>query len=265
MALTLTHATLARVDELFRYKASDLELPAFPGYTRDQWGIKAHNRPWIVEAGQFTSGQRIAEVGGAYSRLPEYLGERFAVEPWVIDDFGLHSGEPLWSRWGNPHDLPGMHPTVRYSFHRMGNYSPEIPARYFDRIFSVSTLEHIQRPYRLDVLKDMHRCLAPRGIELHTIDVSVPQVRRLFAQWASRLAPVVQRLDRRFQNDIDEWLGLFSRSGVLITSKAPSLLRLLDRATLVESPDVVYRFYPPVDSPKPYRPGASLLLVIEDL
>jgi hypothetical protein len=52
---------------------------------------------------------------------------------------------------------------------------------------------------------------------------------------------------------------------VRIKARAPSLLELLDRSTLVESPDVVYRFYPPNDAPKQYAPAASLLLVIEDL
>ena len=62
--LVLTDVHLATVDELFRYKSRGFELERFPGYTPDQWGIKAHNRPWIEEAGDFAKGQRIIEVGG---------------------------------------------------------------------------------------------------------------------------------------------------------------------------------------------------------
>lgn len=62
--LMLTHAAMATVDELFRYKSEGSILDDFPGYTHDQWGIKAHNRPGIEEAGQFAKGQKVIEVGG---------------------------------------------------------------------------------------------------------------------------------------------------------------------------------------------------------
>ena len=68
--LTLTKASLARTEELFKFKVDNIELPPFPGYTSDQWGIKAHNRSYIINAGNFQSGERVIEVGGAYSTLP---------------------------------------------------------------------------------------------------------------------------------------------------------------------------------------------------
>ena len=116
--LVLTHASLATVDELFRYKAQGFDLPPFPGYTADQWGIKAHNRPWIVESGDWEKGQRVIEVGGAYSRLPEWLGTEYGVEPWIGDDFGEAGGETeMWSRSGRPEGaaqtVPDSHLCVR--------------------------------------------------------------------------------------------------------------------------------------------------------
>lgn len=77
MQATLTSAKFATIQELFEYKQRRQPLKPFPGYTDDQWGIKAHNRPWIEAMGQFKPGERIAEVGGAYSLLPEYLAERY--------------------------------------------------------------------------------------------------------------------------------------------------------------------------------------------
>lgn len=261
----MTHASLATVSELFSYKAAGFELPEFPGYSTDQWGIKAHNRPWIEAMGRFGHGLRIAEVGGAYSRLPEYLGKKYNLEPWVIDDFGIGSDEPIWSRWGNPTELPAKYPTVRYSFNRMGHNSAEVPSGYFDRVFSVSTLEHIGAGDRLAVLKDIHRCLAPRGIELHTIDVSVPRLKVLLAQWIAGKAAVLRRIEPRLRHDIDDWFSFIRESGVRISVESPNLIQLLARSTLVESPDVVFRYYPPTNAAKPYRPAASLLVVIEDL
>lgn len=261
--LTLTHASLATVDELFRYKAQGFQLPEFPGYTPDQWGIKAHNRPWIDAVGDFRPGQRVVEVGGAYSRLPELLHTKYGVEPWIVDDFGLSSEEPVWSRWGDPRELPARYPSVHYLFRRLGEFAPELEADSFDRVLSVSTLEHIPSDARPRVLEDMHRITRPGGRQLHTIDVSVLAPRVVLGQWLSSKFPPLRLVTRNPSSDLLDWIDLFKRSGVRIARQVPSLLDLLDRKVLVESTDVVYRFYPPNDAPKTYRPAASLLLIIE--
>jgi SAM-dependent methyltransferase len=252
------------VSELFRYKAAGFELPPFPGYTADQWGIKAHNRPWIEEAGRFEAGQRILEVGGAYSRLPEYLGTRYGVEPWIADDFGMSSEEPMWARWGDPKTLPATYPTTRYVFRRLGESVPELPDHSFDCVFSVSTLEHIPDAARAAVLRHMHRLVAPGGLELHSIDIPIHSPRRVALKWLASKVPPLRLFDPRLDDDIRRWIAQFRASGVKIESSSPSTLALLDRSVLVESADVVFRFYPPNDAPKPYAPAASLLLVIED-
>jgi SAM-dependent methyltransferase len=261
--LTMVHASLATVEQLFEYKASGFALPPFPGYSDDQWGIKAHNRPWVEAAGRWQAGQRILEVGGAYSRFPEYLGSKYGVDPWIADDFGIGTDEEaMWSRWGDPRELPGRYPTVTYSFTRLGRYSDQLPTGSFDCVFSISTLEHIPPEQMPDVLADMHRLLAPGGVELHTIDVSVGRPKTLAAQWLAEKIPPLRRLDSRLQHGIARWIDLFKRSGAAISTRIPSVSTLLDRRILVESPDVVFRFYPPNEAPKPYAPAASLLIVI---
>lgn len=97
MPANLTRAEFATVQQLFEYKERGLPLKPFPGYSDDEWGIKAHNRPWIDVTGAFQRGERIVEVGGAYSLLPEYLAEKYGTESWIIDDFGGYSKETdLW-------------------------------------------------------------------------------------------------------------------------------------------------------------------------
>jgi predicted SAM-dependent methyltransferase len=255
--LVLTHASLATVEQLFRYKQQGLPLDPFPGYTPDQWGIKAHNRPWIAETGKFASGQKILEVGGAYSSLPKYLHDLYGCEAWIGDDFGMESGSSSWSRWGNPYTLPQKNPSVKYVFKNFGLYAKEYPSSYFDRIFSVSTLEHIPYEKRLDVFKDMHRCLKPGGKQLHTIDVQT--------DLNLCLSYIKSETLNQNQSEIQSWIDIIANSGVVINTTVPSSFLLLDRKTLVESPDVVYRFYPPNNSPKTYNPNASLLLIIEDI
>ncbi|NMG59558.1 class I SAM-dependent methyltransferase [Geitlerinema sp. P-1104] len=255
--LALTHASLATVDQLFRYKKQQFTLELFPGYTPDQWGVKAHNRPWIVEAGKFLVGQKIIEVGGAYSLLPKYLHDEYGCEAWIGDDFGMKEGDKLWSRWGNPHHLPKKYPQVKYIFENFGSYSEKFPDSYFDCIFSVSTLEHIAKNKRIDVFKDMNRCLRPGGKQLHTIDVS------------TNLDYILGCLNNKDTeqklSEIESWIDVIKESGVSVNTSIPNTLSLLDRKILVESPDVVYRFYPPNNCPKAYNPNASLLLVIENI
>lgn len=265
--LMLTHATWATVDELFRYKSEGLNLDDFPGYTPDQWGIKAHNRPWIEEAGQFAKGQKVIEVGGGYSLLPKYLAEKYELEAWIGDDFGMTSGEPIWSRWGNPLDLPSKYPSVKYVFEQFGTFSSKYPDAYFDRIFTVSTLEHLPYHHRFAVFKDMHRCLKPGGWQLHTIDIPT------MSPNLTIMAALVDKIDKfsilkkvtgKYISAIRSWFELIRASGVKIAVSIPNPIQLLDREIIVESPDVVYRFYPPNNAPKPYRPSASLCIIIQD-
>lgn len=252
----LTHASFATYEQLFRYKTQPLQLEPFPGYSDDQWGIKAHNRPWIVEAGQWQAGQRVMEVGGAYSTLPLYLHKTFGCEAWIADDFGAAEGNALWSRWGEPKDLPGKFPDVTYVFENFGGFSKSFPDAAFDCVFSVSTLEHVPHNIRAAVFKDMARCVKPGGRQLHTIDI-----------FSTDLAMMLQgMLHENLQmqlSEVQDWARLLQEAGIELACGLPRMLELGLRRTLVESPDVVFRYYPPVNEPKPYRPGASLLLVIE--
>jgi len=298
--LTLTDFRFATVEELFHYKQQNFELPPFPGYTSDQWGIKAHNRPWIEETGSFMAGQKIIEVGGAYSTLPVYLARKYNLEAWVGDDFGEVVGESeTWTRWGDPHELPNIWADMNYVFKSFGEFSKEYQDGYFDRVFSVSTLEHIQFEKILPVLKDMHRVLAKKGIELHSIDImpcsdiSIGDALRFLtgaephnidiAPMGYRniiIASMLERLSLKlginmFRGKLISlsptwrWLKLIEKSGVdisIISSKNyPYIDTLLNKDTLFESYDVFHRFYPPNNSSKQYIPSASLLVVIKDV
>ena len=264
--LVLSHASFAEVEQLFQYKKQGFILDGFPGYTPNQWGIKAHNRPWVEENGRFASGQKIIEVGGAYSLLPKYLAEKYNLEAWIGDDFGDSNNETIWSRWGSPRELPVKHPSVNYIFQPFGIFSNQYPDQYFDRIFTISTLEHIPQEKCLDVLRDMHRCLKPGGIQIHTIDIGtkiLSGIKNLIFQRAADESFIFRKLFNRKQSDLKKWISLFKKSGVRIDADIPKITCLMNRKILVEGPDVVYQFYHPNNEPKHYWPSASLLLIIE--
>lgn len=65
------------------------------------------------------------------------------------------------------------------------------------------------------------------------------------------------------RSQIRRWIQIIEDSGVRIATSIPNAISLLDRRILVETPDVVFRFYPPNDEPKPYNPTASLLLIAD--
>ena len=251
---TITAARFATVDELFRFKETGFVLPPFPGYSDDQWGIKAHNRPWIDVAGKFQRGERVIEVGGAYSLLPEYLADKHGTESWIADDFGAYTSEALWSRWGDPDAWIAAHPRVRYVKKPLGFFDPDYPDDHFDCVFSVSTLEHIPRKHWVDVIRDMVRITKPGGRQLHSIDIpSLPPVITLAAPFASRVP-----FTGLYAHPLIGWRRAFERAGVRIATRWPSITSTLDRRLLAESYDVVYRFYPS----KKYS-GGSLSLLVE--
>lgn len=261
--IKIIHASLATVEELFQFKHIGQDLPSFPGYTKDQWGIKAHNRPWIEFNGDFQKGQKIIEVGGAYSTLPKYLGKKYDLENWIGDDFGKYNSESLWSRWGEPTELIKRNPETKYIFEPFGRFSDNYPDNYFDKIFSVSTLEHIPIEYRLNVFKDMNRCMKKGGLQLHTIDIPVPNVKSGLYHAFGDKYKFLRKLSSRFNSEISSWINIMRGSGIAIDKKIPNTLNLFNRRNLAESYDVVYSFYPPINSPKSYDAAASLLVIIK--
>lgn len=259
MTSILTHAQFATVEQLFDYKEQKFSLPPFPGYSDDQWGIKAHNRPWIEATGAFKKGERIAEVGGAYSLLPEYLSDRYGTESTIIDDFGGYSNETdMWQRWGNPDEWIAAHPKVNYIKHPVGFFRKEIPDNYFDCIFSVSTLEHIPKKLWPAVFKDMLRITKPGGRQIHTIDIPLYSLRKSL-QWLLWSAIPFTSVIR--SHPLREWKSALKAAGVNFEADWPSMLHMFDRALLIESSDVIFRFYPPINKRKIYPSGGFSLLI----
>lgn len=246
------------------------------------WGIKGHNRPFILEYCRFRPEMRVVEVGGAYSDLPQYIAATFGCEVHVIDDFGVESGEAeLWSRWGKRESLRGRNPDVRYIFDRVGNFaSSQIPLNYYDLIYTVSTLEHVPPESMADVFLHMERMLKPGGTMVHCIDLQIPlkihktkNLRGLLAgtvgyflyflvmnRFASVRKPQLKTLNgwkfflkKLFGRQIDT--SAVRPPGAWISS--------LDTDIVTEPAEIVYKYYPPKDTPKFYRRNGTFIMVIE--
>jgi SAM-dependent methyltransferase len=261
---------LARVSELYRYHYN-----TFHGI---EWGIKGHNRPWIIERGDWEPGMRFLDIGAGYSDLPAYLVNTFDLEGWVADDFGATSGEKMWSRWGDPRDLPKRYPDVKYVFKNIGMQSDEFPENYFDRVYSVSVLEHISPNSINSVLNHMALLLKPGGIMLHTMDIPFP--RTINAPSLMQVAFFLARVFARrflilvgapgykpYVYSVEGWAALLRRAFNLKgrLGGISTFQMVLDHDVLVEPPKVVYCLYPPKDEPKPYWRSCSLTFILRKI
>lgn len=240
------------------------------------WGIKGHNRPWVLASGGWQPGMQVLDVGAGYSDLPYQLVQEHRVNAWVADDFGLESDEPLWQRWGDPKELASKFPGVQYVFKRLGKPVDELPEGYFDRVYSASVLEHVSADQIDDVLDHMYRLLRPGGLMLHTVDLPFP--RTLSGSGAAATLAFLIRLSgrnllarlgmfqyRRHLQSVEGWSRLIGRVFDLTTRvpRRTTWQMVLDQDVLVEPPEVEYSFYPPNDQPKPYWKVASLKMILQ--
>jgi len=245
-----------------------------------EWGIKGHNRPWIIANGNFKKSKKVIEVGGAYSALPQYLSDKFNLEAWVADDFGIESKEDLWSRWGDREELISKFPSVNYVFERLGKSTTNIPSDYFDCVYTVSTLEHIPPNRMKKVFDHMCKMLRPGGCMLHCIDVPIPlrihktsNIKGIFLGTIGyalyhKTREIIQSAQKPYLNTINGWWKFLTKyfgHDLRITCKKPPgyIKSTLDTDIVKETPDVVYNFYPPNSRGKAYKPSGTFVFIVE--
>lgn len=165
--------SLATVSRLYDYYLRGVHGAKF--------NLKGFDYPWLIESRQWQTGERVLDVGGAYSELPSYLHNQFDCEVWVVDDFGLLEGDLFWTRGRSPHEHIAQHPEVRYVLERVGDVQKSsLPLNYFDVVYSLSTLEHVPQTLMKSVWKHMDDLLKPGGEMLHAVDVAFPSNRGLW-------------------------------------------------------------------------------------
>lgn len=124
------------------------------------------------------AGLRVLEVGGGDCRVLRGFANRH--ECWNAEKFeGVAIGPKKEVR------IPGVKNVLTY----LGDYSPEIPAGYFDVVFSISVVEHVENDRLPDFFKDIARVLKPGGITFHAIDLYVfdqQQMEESFAKYARK-------------------------------------------------------------------------------
>jgi len=108
------------------------------------------------------NGGRLLEVGGVSSRILRHFSESH--ECWNIDKFeGLGDG---------PTKLEGRIYPFKVIQDYMGNFNEELPENYFDLVFSISALEHVEdENHYIPICDDIDRVLKVGGMSAHLLDV----------------------------------------------------------------------------------------------
>ena len=133
---SLLYFRLARVSELYDFHRQQLHGA--------DWTRKGHAYPWILVHGEWDAAKTALELVGGYSDLASHINTQYGTEVWAADDFGMESNEPFWERGKDPKSVIERFPNVKYVFKRLGDTtSSDFPHTYFDRIYSVSAVEHI--------------------------------------------------------------------------------------------------------------------------
>lgn len=175
-----------RVDAMYEViELSLADTPRLFRYSLDRvfgadFALKGFDYPWVLRSRNWSKGERVLDVGAAYSPLPAHIARTYGCEVWAVDDFGQEGDDPFWTRGRDPADLIDANPEVRYVRERVGDPTrSSLPERYFDCIYSVSTLEHIPPREVRSVWRHMDRLLRPGGEMMHAVDIALPTSRGL--------------------------------------------------------------------------------------
>ena len=121
--------------------------------------LKTIQDGWIMSRLGTMQDAKICEMGGGYSRVLPLLSARN--ECWLVDSF---DGTGL-----GPTHLPRFE-NVKLCQCNIGSMDPRIPDNYFDILFSISVIEHVESNMG-NILADSNRILKVGGKILHAIDL----------------------------------------------------------------------------------------------
>lgn len=133
---------------------------------------------YIIDRLHALSGLRILEIGGADCRVLRNLAQDN--ECWNAEKFqGLGQGPRKRI------ETLGVQILDTY----IGEFSPELQDGYFDLVFSISVVEHVEDALIPSFFHDIARVLKPGGRTVHAIDLYVCDASRWhepFAQYSRR-------------------------------------------------------------------------------
>ena len=110
-------------------------------------------------------GSKVLEIGGGHSRILSFFKDR--IEGWNLDKFEGVGNGPLKAMDSEKYRVIPSY---------IGSFDRRLPDRYFDLVFSISVLEHINEADEVHrkIVQDIDRLLKPGGYSVHCIDCRFP-------------------------------------------------------------------------------------------
>jgi hypothetical protein len=164
--------------EYWRWREAGLE-------SGTQGTLKGFQDTFILFTLKDIGGSRLAEAGGGNSRVLPKLAAA-GNECWNVDRMEGFGGGPVGV---------AKQPEYRLVRSFIGDFTPDLPANYFDVVFSISVVEHIPSEAYRDFVLDSVRILKSGGLFVHAIDVYLPDAGsqpRYRESLSSRLALYLQ-------------------------------------------------------------------------
>ena len=125
-----------------------------------------------------TKNSKILEVGGGNSRVLNYFKKIH--ECWNVDKFEGDGNGPV-----------GVQKTdYKTVIDYIGSFNEEIPDNYFDLVFSISVLEHVDQNDTNEwknILADINRVLKRGGVSFHCIDILMNKK----GNWTHKILPYI--------------------------------------------------------------------------
>lgn len=115
---------------------------------------------------------KILEIGGGDCKMLTSLNGNYPkqYETWSLDPLKGKGGGPLLKDLEKKNKV---HKNIKLVKKNIGDFSNEVPENFFDCIFSISVMEHLDLKKWKNCFKDMRRLLKKGGMCFHCIDVPI--------------------------------------------------------------------------------------------
>jgi len=152
-------------------------------------------------------GAKVLQIGGGYSRILSFFKDE--TEGWNLDKCeGIGNGPTKLPQDQGYTFLPAY----------IGSFDKRLPDAYFDLVFSISVVEHINEGDDVlqNILNDIDRVLKPGGYSVHCIDCRFPPKRSPSIDNRRLAKYMIQHYgyDPRYVIDTHKNDDIFSMSGL---------------------------------------------------
>ena len=139
-------------------------------YPRD-WSLKEYGTLFIYDLINLCNAKRVLEVGCGFDTFFSENMSNLGVEHWVVDKSNNYLGIGADSERFNSVMNQRKNYGTRFVNGLLGDNLKELPDNYFDLIFSISVIEHIDDSLMSEVANEIKRTLRVGGTSAHSVDI----------------------------------------------------------------------------------------------